>query len=240
MAEKRMFSNKIIGSGRFLRMPPTSRLLYYDLGMAADDDGIVEAFGVLRSDGCTEDDLRVLVAKGFIKILNEDLVALITDWKTNNSIRADRYHKGLYAELVRDNQMTTNCQPNDNQMTTNCQPNDNQMTTEIKVKDKDKNIYNINIVQNPPDFGREFERIWSLYPRKEGRKAAYAAFVRDRKKGAAAEDIEAGVRRYIDQIRANRTERKYVMLGSTYFGGRRWEDTYEDAREEYGEFYDYG
>lgn len=230
MAEKRMFSNKIIGSGRFLRMPPTSRLLYYDLGMAADDDGIVEAFGVLRSDGCTEDDLRVLVAKGFIKILNEDFVAMITDWKTNNSIRADRHHPSIYAELL----------TGDGHLTDKCQTDDGQMSAEIKVKDKDKNIYNINIVQNPPDFGREFERIWSLYPRKEGRKAAYAAFVRDRKKGATAEEIEAGVRRYLDHIRANRTERKYVMLGSTYFGGRRWEDTYEDAREEYGEFYDYG
>ena len=227
MAEKRMFSNKIIGSGRFLRMPPTSRLLYYDLGMAADDDGIVEAFGVLRSDGCTEDDLRVLVAKGFIKILNEDFVALITDWKTNNNIRADRHHPSIYAELLTD----------DGHLTDKCLTDDGQMSAEVKVKDKDKNIYNINIVQNPPDFGREFERIWSLYPRKEGRKASYAAFVRDRKKGSTAEEIEAGVRRYLDHIRANRTERKYVMLGSTYFCGRRWEDSYEDAREEYGEFY---
>lgn len=227
MAEKRMFAKKIIESGRFLRMPPTSRLLYYDLGMAADDDGIAEAYSVIKTDGCTEDDLRVLVAKGFVRILNEDLVTLITDWKTNNTIQKDRYHPSIYAELV-------------SNLETDCIQNGNRLETEVKIKDKDKNIYNINIVQNPPDFGREFERIWSLYPRKEGRKAAYAAFVRDRKKGATAEDIEAGVRRYLDHIRANRTERKYVMLGSTYFCGRRWEDTYEDAREEYGEFYDYG
>lgn len=66
MAERRMFAKSIINSGRFLRMPPTSRLLYYDLGMAADDDGIVEAFAILRSTGATEDDLRVLAAKGFV------------------------------------------------------------------------------------------------------------------------------------------------------------------------------
>ena len=51
MAERRMFSKSVINSARFLRMPQTSRLLYYDLGMAADDDGIVEAYTVLRMTG---------------------------------------------------------------------------------------------------------------------------------------------------------------------------------------------
>lgn len=129
MAEKRMFAKKVIESGRFLRMPPTSRLLYYDLGMAADDDGIVEAYSVIKMDGCTEDDLRVLVAKGFVRILNEDLVSIITDWKTNNTIRVDRYHPSIYAALLDEN---------DNQLSTSCQPVVNQMETEIKVKDKIK------------------------------------------------------------------------------------------------------
>lgn len=125
MAEKRMFAKKVIESGRFLRMPPTSRLLYYDLGMAADDDGIVEAYSVIKMDGCTEDDLRVLVAKGFVRILNEDLVSIITDWKTNNTIQKDRYHPSIYAALV--SNLDTEC----------IQPVSN-LETEIKVKDKIK------------------------------------------------------------------------------------------------------
>ena len=95
-----MFAKSIIGSARFLRMPPTSRLLYYDLGMAADDDGIVEAFAVLRSTGAAEDDLRVLAMKGFITVLNDDLVSYIRDWGTNNQIRKDRYKPSMYAELL--------------------------------------------------------------------------------------------------------------------------------------------
>ena len=43
MAERRMFAKAVINSARFLRMPATARLLYYDLGMAADDDGVVES-----------------------------------------------------------------------------------------------------------------------------------------------------------------------------------------------------
>ena len=100
IAERRMFAKSIIGSARFLRMPPSSRLLYYDLGMYADDDGVVEAFSVMRQTNATEDDLRVLVSKGFVVILNEDLVAVITDWSINNFIRGDRYHPSLYKDLL--------------------------------------------------------------------------------------------------------------------------------------------
>lgn len=125
MAERRMFAKAIINSGKFLRMPPTSRLLYYDLGMAADDDGVVEAYSVMTQTKATEDDLRVLVAKGYIRILNDDLVSVICDWQTNNTIRSDRYHPSIYAELIQ--------QPTDNQMTTTWQPTDNQMETEIRL-----------------------------------------------------------------------------------------------------------
>ena len=198
---------------------------YYDLGMEADDDGVVEAFSVMKRDGCTEDDLRVLVAKGYVRILNEDLVSLILDWKTNNAIRQDRYHRGLYAELI------------DNQLPTNCQPNGNQTATEVRLgKDSIGNINNND--QNLPCFDGEFEKIWSLYPKKEGRKEALSAYIRARKKGTSAEEIEGGVRRYLEHIRRERTEKKYVMQGSTYFSGQRWQDKYEDEREEYGEIYD--
>ena len=115
MAERRMFSKKIIGSARFLRMPPSSRLLYYDLGMYADDDGVVEAFSVMRQTGATEDDLRVLVSKGFVTVLNEDLVSFIMDWSVNNSIRKDRYHASIYKDLVL--QLTDGI-PSDNQVAT--------------------------------------------------------------------------------------------------------------------------
>ena len=100
MAQRRMFSLAVTNSARFLRMPPSSRLLYYDLGMAADDDGIVEAFTVIRTTGAAEDDLRVLASKGFVQVLNEDLVTFITDWNQNNYIQKDRYHPSIYKELL--------------------------------------------------------------------------------------------------------------------------------------------
>lgn len=128
MAERRMFAKSVIGSARFLRMPATTRLLYYDLGMEADDDGIVEAFGVLRKTGLTEDDLRALAGKGFIRVLNDDLVSYIVDWPKNNQIRKDRYHKSIYQHLVPELGNSTV-----SQMATIGLPDGNQMATEVSL-----------------------------------------------------------------------------------------------------------
>ena len=122
MAERRMFAKTIINSARFLRMPQTSRLLYYDLGMAADDDGIVEAFTVLRTTGAAEDDLRVLASRGFVTVLNEDMVSYITDWKRNNLIKKDRYNPSAYKELLIKLADGTQLEPEWNQDGTQLEP----------------------------------------------------------------------------------------------------------------------
>lgn len=114
MAERRMFAKKIINSARFLKMPVSSQSLYFHLGMDADDDGIVEAFTTMRMTGASDDDLRVLISKGFIRVLNEDLVTQIMDWKVNNLIKADRYKPSIYQDLML--QIGTDWNPNGTQM----------------------------------------------------------------------------------------------------------------------------
>lgn len=161
MATRRMFSIRITESGSVFRLPFSAQALYFHLGMQADDDGVVDAFNILRLMACSEDDLHLLEEKGYIKILNDDLLVYIFDWKENNQIRLDRKVDSLYQDLVRqqipdvefskskdsanqneepqslenteDNQASTKCQPNDNQVTTKCQPSDNQMSAQDRV-----------------------------------------------------------------------------------------------------------
>lgn len=99
-ANKRMFARDVVESARFLKMPATSQLLYFHLGIEADDDGIVEAFKVLRTTNLNEDDLRVLHSKGFVVILNDDLVTYIIDWLKSNNLRADRKKDSIYQQLL--------------------------------------------------------------------------------------------------------------------------------------------
>lgn len=100
MAQRRMFNKTIVNSAKFLMMPVSTRELYFELGINADDDGVVEAFNVLRLVNASEDDLKVLATKGFVQILNENLVTYITDWNSNNRIRADRKVDSIYKDLL--------------------------------------------------------------------------------------------------------------------------------------------
>lgn len=91
MAEKRMFSKKIVDTDAFLDMPATARLLYYDLAMRADDDGFVGSpRGIMRSTGATNDDMNILLMRGFV-ISFETGVIVIRHWRLHNYIQKDRY-----------------------------------------------------------------------------------------------------------------------------------------------------
>lgn len=100
MAERRTFSRKIIEGGRMMKLPVKAQLLYVHLCMNADDDGIVEAFAVLSMLGAADKDLQSLEEKGFIRILNEDLVCFISDWLENNPARSDRIKPSIYRDLL--------------------------------------------------------------------------------------------------------------------------------------------
>jgi len=100
MAERRMFSIKIINSARFLKMPSEIQNLYFHLALKADDDGIVEAFTVMRIINASEDSLKLLHVKGFVHVLNDDFVTYITDWNEHNKIRSDRKIDSVYKNLL--------------------------------------------------------------------------------------------------------------------------------------------
>ena len=99
MAERRMFARAIIDSDAFIDMPITARLLYYDLGMRADDDGFVNSpKSIMRAIGASLDDLKILAAKKFI-IEFENGIVVIKHWKIHNYIRKDSYSETKYKEL---------------------------------------------------------------------------------------------------------------------------------------------
>ena len=95
MANKLMFAKSIIDSDAFLDMPATTQLLYFHLSMRADDDGFVNnPKKIQRMVGCSDDDLKLLMAKSFI-IAFESGVIVIKHWKIHNYIRNDTYNETL-------------------------------------------------------------------------------------------------------------------------------------------------
>lgn len=140
MAERRMLSKKIFQSRQFLMMPFEAQALYTHLILSSDDDGVVEAFPIVRMIGANEDSLGLLVIKKFILPLNDDMVYFVTDFEEQNKIRADRVQPSRYRDLLLektnlvvdgkrvtsktkyiDGQMTDKCLTHDGQMTDKCQ-----------------------------------------------------------------------------------------------------------------------
>lgn len=131
MAERRMFNKQITRSDAFLDMPRSTRLLYYDLNLDADDDGFVDKYkSIMRLTGASEDDLKLLIAKSFI-IPFETGVIVIKHWRMNNLIRSDRYKPTVYQEEKSQLQLKENCSYT--KKTTVGIPNDNQMTPQYSI-----------------------------------------------------------------------------------------------------------
>ena len=112
MANRRMFARTVTNSGRFLRLSAQARLLYYDLGMEADDEGFAESYVRLLVTGSQETHLRELEEHGFLEILDqENLLVHITDWQTNNLIRKDRFSPSFYHDRYPQYQTETKEEP---------------------------------------------------------------------------------------------------------------------------------
>lgn len=102
MSNRRMFSNRIANSAKFLQMPSDSQLLYFHMILRADDDGIVEAYPLLQLLKTQPDSFKILLAKGFVEQLNDDQVVVVVDWLEHNTIRADRKVDSIYKNLLKD------------------------------------------------------------------------------------------------------------------------------------------
>ena len=137
MAERRMFSKTIIDSDLFLDMPLTAQALYFHLSMRADDEGFVNnPRKIQRMINCSNDDMKLLVAKSFI-IPFESGIVVIRHWKIHNYIRGDRKKSTQYkdeksclsedgngAYVLDDGQMSGKCLTTDRQLTDTCHTQD--------------------------------------------------------------------------------------------------------------------
>ena len=169
---RRMFSDKVVETDKFLDMPVSTQNLYFHLLMHADDDGFLgNPKTITRSIGAHQDDLKLLIEKGYLFVFEDGAIA-IKDWFIHNYIPKDRYHETVYKEdkkklevtetqqyrlvtrkpIVQD---TESKQVVDN-MDTSCIQDDNKVYTEVKLsKDKLSKDNNINKLSSSENVDSE-------------------------------------------------------------------------------------
>lgn len=140
MAERRMMSKKIIDTDNFLDMPQSTQCLYFHLLLRADDDGFIQSpKSIMRITGCKDDDLKLLIAKGFV-IGFETGVIVIRHWRIHNYVQSDRYSKSELPEakcIELKNKVYEVVQspvkPDNTYMDTKCIQNGYNLDTQIRI-----------------------------------------------------------------------------------------------------------
>jgi len=127
MAQRRMFSLKIIDTDAFMDMSLSAQALYLHLLIRADDDGFVgNPKKILRMIGGQDDDMKLLFVKRFI-IGFESGVCVIKHWKIHNYIQSDRYNKTTY------NEEAEALETKENGSYTECIQNVSKMDTQVRL-----------------------------------------------------------------------------------------------------------
>ncbi|WP_407350102.1 hypothetical protein VNN41_06840 [Lactococcus garvieae] len=100
MAQKRMLDKSFLSQRQFLTLPPSAKILYVYGNAFADNDGFVEIFPLVSMVNASEDDVKILEAKGFIAVLNEDWVCFLPHWWDNQASSFNRYNPSIYRNLL--------------------------------------------------------------------------------------------------------------------------------------------
>lgn len=207
MANRRMFSLDVVNTDLFLDMPVSAQCLYFHLGMRADDDGFIASpKQIMRMATCTQDDMKILVSKGFV-IPFESGIVVIRHWKQHNYIQSDRYRKTKYTEEKDRLELKDNVYVLDTERIQSSSKADTQyrLSKDI-VRDRDNN------------YSVHFESFWNAYPRKKEKAKAYKCYNARLKDGYSEEDLLTAATEYAKECKERKTEERYIKLGGTFLG----------------------
>ena len=232
-----MFAKTIIDSDAFLDMPMSARLLYYDLGMRADDDGFINSpKKIMRMIGASNDDVNILIARKFV-IPFDSGVVVIKHWRINNYLRNDRYTETKYLEEKSNLEVDKNGSYTAKNNTGIPVGIPTVSTGKVRLG-KDSIGKDINTISCNENSGIEvldqkemwFESFWEIYPKHQDKKKAKQKFLKlctDKKK---YQEIMDGLRNVLPMWA--KKDNKYIPMPTTWLNGERWNDEVDLHMEE--------
>ena len=111
---------------------------------------------------------------------------------------------------------------------------DTEETERGKTDTKSNSIKSNNVSKNNIENNiiSEFETLWKMYPRKQGKTKALKAYQKAIKEGVSFETVEQGIKDYCEYIKKSKTKAEYIKHGSTWFNGYCWNDEYTEGKTE--------
>lgn len=224
-----MFAKTIIDSDAFLDMPMSARLLYYDLGMRADDDGFINSpKKIMRMIGASNDDVNILIARKFV-IPFDSGVVVIKHWRINNYLRNDRYTETKYLEEKSNLEVDKNGSYTAKNSTGIPVGIPTVSTGKVRLgKDsigKDINTISCNKNSEIEVLNQKemwFESFWEIYPKHQDKKKAKQKFLKACTNEKEYKAIMDGLRNVLPVWAKKDT--KYIPMPTTWLNGERWND----------------
>ena len=219
MANRRMFSLDIVASDSFLDMPTTSRELYFQLCMYADDDGFINPKKIIRLINASSDDLKILITKRFV-LPFESGVVVIKHWLIHNTLRGDRYHETLYLEekrslTIKENKAYT-------ELATNGLPSGNQRLPQYSIG---------KVRQGKTTDG--FDYFWENYPKKVGKKEAQKSWNKIPHLEESFKKICAALQAHKDSEQWLKDNGKFIPYPATWLNQERWNDELPEDKNKF-------
>lgn len=127
--------------------------------------------------------------------------------------------------------------------TTEVNVDDNEQSKVKKSKEKESinnnNMDTLEHVQESDSVAKvpkrviveDFEKLWSLYPKKQKKDVAFKAYERAIKKGVTNKEIQDGIVAYCQHIKAKGLSNQFVRQGGTWFNQSGWLDEYDMTTE---------
>ena len=216
MANRRMFSLKIIDTDSFLDMPVSARELYFQLSMRADDDGFISnPKRIIKMIGSSDDDIKVLFGKQYI-IPFESGVCVVKHWKIHNYIQKDRYQE---TECIEEKNRLT--EVNSKYEKDECIQNVSKMDTQVRIGKVRKG-------KNTDDF---FKKFWESYPKKVGKPVAEKSFKKLKPTESLLKEILQGLNKYKETEQWQKDNGQFIPNPATFLNQQRWEDQVEIEEE---------
>lgn len=95
---------------------------------------------------------------------------------------------------------------------------------QLNTKESITNTSTTELSNTIESINTEFENLWSMYPKKQGKVDACRHYQKARKSGTTYEEIEKGIQAYVEYIKVNGIDMQYVKMGSTFFSQKSWGD----------------
>lgn len=175
-----------------------------------------DTFTVASSVLCSKSGLKdTSKSSMFFKARNGLTQAGFITWKSRKGNQAAAYHINNLSTQYVDSGVDSGV---DNSVDSGV-GNGVTLTKQNKTKQKSK--------KKNTKLADDFEKLWKLYPNKQGKQNAFKKYSKVIKDGVTNKQIQDGIVGYINKIKRDQLEPKFIKNGSTWFNQQGWEDEYE-------------